>query len=130
MLHPTDFTAGNGAVATKDHLLNLLNSGQDTEQTLANVTFVLTLLQHTYGLFSDLEYCYKAVEIADRCRTQLDEMLRNCHHYKRIQRIGELRDMAIATASIYYKLQHESMQIGNLYDGMTAAKRGLLILAS
>lgn len=103
------FTQGNGAVAVKDHLLGLLNSPDDSDTRLENIEIVLTVLENTHGLFGDLNYCYKAVEIAVVARAYLDDMHGHCMHWKRIQRLNTLRDRCFKLEREYYKLQQRRM---------------------
>jgi hypothetical protein len=104
-MHSQDFTKGNGAVATKDHLLGLLHEPAP-DIRLDNIEVVLTVLENTHGLFSDLNYSYKAVEIATMAGQYLSDMLTHCQHYKRINRLVALRDRCGVLQQQYYRLQY------------------------
>jgi hypothetical protein len=103
----TDHTA----VATKDRLWDLLNDAPDKMEFLAAAELVLSTVQLTQGMWVELSYCYKVVELAeainDRCRSYLD----HCQHAMTIKRIEKVRQDAWMVRSHFYHLQQARMDV-------------------
>lgn len=97
------------AVATKDHLIKLLNGANDIhELTTVCETVIIPVLTHTEGFWIELNYCYKASEIAERAQREVESYLDTCQHHKTHQKLGSLRDKLRKLAESYFKLQHDA----------------------
>jgi hypothetical protein len=97
------------AVATKDHLLNLIDAAED-EKALIEVLdqSIIPVLTHTEGFWVELEYCYKAAEIADRSWTALDGFNVEGIHHTVAKRLEKYKDKMRALGDRYRKLQQDS----------------------
>ena len=82
------------ATETKDHLLGLLQV-DDPSERLDNCETVLTVLEHTLGLWSELGYAYKGVDIIERYIYVIcDEAKQQCGHHKRHERVRRILEKA------------------------------------
>lgn len=98
------------AVATKDHLLSLINSA-DNASALMEVleTSIIPVLRHTEGFWIKLGYCYKAAEIADRSYGALDGFINEGVHHARSKRLEAMKDTMRQIGDRYRILQHRHM---------------------
>ena len=96
--------ADNYAVEAKNGLLQLLLVN-DSEKLLQNIDAVLIVLENTHGLWQALNYCYKAAEIAERCRREIYEISSQTTHHKRLDRLNKLMDRACAAEKQYARFQ-------------------------
>ncbi len=97
----------------KDNMLALLNN---TGDSTVNIELINMILKHTYGLWADLHYCYKAGEITERCIEAIDEMLKVCHHRAR-PKLYRIRAECRRIGDEYRKLQNEYMY-GSVSDAI------------
>jgi hypothetical protein len=93
------------AINTAHTLYGVLNEANTAEQIRNAVSTVLTVLEHTHGMWAELHYSYKAQEIAKCCRDRLDEVTAMCSHWKTHEACGKLRQKAIKIEQEYYRLQ-------------------------
>lgn len=92
----------NGCVAVKAMLLDILKDAEP-DTLVESVETVLNYLELSKGFFMDCEYEYKAVEIAERCRSLLSDQQRDTTNHKRKARCERGRQRA-------YKLESELHQ--------------------
>lgn len=95
---------GNGAVAVKDKLFDVLN-GPDT--CLDSVERVLGILEITQGFFADCEYEYKGYEIAHRCLEILNA--EDTTNWRRLERINHLKQRCWSLESTFHSMKHDRM---------------------
>lgn len=88
------------AVSVKDNLLQLLNG----DDKFTAVETVLTVLEHTVGFWEELNYAYKAKEIAYRCCRELDGEHQTTKQRKEAVR---LRAKAFALEQLYREIEHK-----------------------
>lgn len=94
------------AIDCKAYLLDLLNE-RDTETLLVNIDRICLALPLTLGLWVELGYAYKGVDITDRCIDECNRLLAACGHPRRFQRIARLRDRAREVGACFRLAQHE-----------------------
>lgn len=91
----------NECIETKNRLLALLNKGATTDEILQNYETVLTVLENTRGLWADLEYTYKAVEILRRIEDDVDGLLREKLKIKTKRKAEFVKFVAIRVQNHY-----------------------------
>jgi hypothetical protein len=71
------------AVKVKDDLLTAMNS-KDTMESMVEFckTTLIPILTHTEGFWVELDYCYKAAEIAARAKAEIESYLWDATHWK------------------------------------------------
>ncbi len=92
-------------VDVKDRLWAMLNGAEDTMSYLVAAEMVLTTIKLTQGFWVELEYCYKAVEIANAINSVCRQYLDHCHHSSTINRILVLRQDAVEVREHFHRLQ-------------------------
>ena len=97
----------------KDILLDLLNEPVTDEERLEVIPKVLSALELTAGLWAELGYAYKGCEICERMIVLLNNMLDNCGHYKRHEKVGRIKGDAIRIAGLFAAMQHQYMYGNN-----------------
>lgn len=94
-------------VATKDHLLALINAAVDREAFVDLVkTVIIPIFTHTEGLWIEATYCYKASEILHRCVEQFNTYKTSCGHHLTLQMLDGLRLECVKLEERYHRLQH------------------------
>lgn len=101
-------------VKTKDHLLDLIRQGETDGEIIANCETVLTVLEHTTGLWRDTHYCYKASEIAQRIIDRLKTLDQT--HHARQRRLEPMYAWAHRLIARYNNLQLERFRVPNAYE--------------
>jgi hypothetical protein len=101
------------AVATKDHLLDLLNE-EDDGKRLDHIQQIVVALSLTKGLWAELHYAYKAVEILQRCAVELGCMGMQTAHWKSKKNLEDQRDAANKLADEYHRIQQDYV-MGNTH---------------
>lgn len=95
------------ATGQKDILLGMLNDASTDEDRLEVIPQVMTALELTVGMWTELGYAYKGNEIMERIIVMLNEMLTHCGHHKRHQRVDRLKQKAFEVAGMFVAAQHE-----------------------
>ncbi len=95
------------AMNTKDNLLNLLNEADDVPSLIMACETIATVLENTEGFWQELNYCYKASELANRCVVELHNV--HCQHWKTLRLIEKTRNKMRTLSEHYYALQQEYM---------------------
>lgn len=100
----------DNAVKVKDHLISLINdasSTNDHHQVIVCVeAVVLPVLLHAEGLWIELNYCYKAQEIAERCRREIEHFLGTCQHHKTLAKLETLKRKLHRVENHFHSLQN------------------------
>ena len=101
------------AVHVKNHLLTLIQNA-NTPQDLTEVcaTMIIPILEHTEGFWIELNYCYKAAELATLCVDILNRFLfldENLH-YKTKNKIEEVQSQLRCLADRYRSLQLQTVR--------------------
>lgn len=95
------------ALATKDHLLQLINGATNAQELMVVAETVTTVLVHTEGLWLELGYCYKASEIAQRLVTELASHEVDGVHHKTAEKLRTHRLTLARLAERYHTLQQQ-----------------------
>lgn len=98
------------AIATKDHLLSLLNGANDIHELVSACEKITIVLANTLGFWQELRYCYKGKEIAERCVDELNHYMMTCQHHKTLGMLAGHRDTLRALAELYHLHQEQSMK--------------------
>jgi len=93
------------ATDAKDGLLALLNE-TNPAKLRENIDIVNCVLGNTVGLWKELNYAYKGMEIAHRIVKLCDDQLKTCRNWKRERRIREQQQIALMHADTYNRQQH------------------------
>jgi hypothetical protein len=95
------------AVATKDHLIKMLNGANDVHELVTVCeTILIPVLTQTEGFWIELTYCYKASEIAKRAQDEVERYMDTCQHHKTHEMLAKLRDKLRLLVERYHHLQH------------------------
>ena len=94
---------------TKDYLLNDLNACQDIHELMEFVENKLfPIFEYTSGLWLECGYGYKASEIANRARKELEEHLKEKMHPKTEKKANHFVLKLRGYEEIYYRMDLES----------------------
>ena len=96
----------NTATQTKDHLLGLLQV-ENHNEFLENALKVMEAMVLTKGLWAELGYAYKGVDIAVLINDRCVDLLRDCHHAVTIEKINRVLVESNKTHQVFFRLQQE-----------------------
>lgn len=100
---------------TKDRLWDMLSQARDEDGRWDKIAYceqaekVLFVLDTTQGMFAELRYAYKAMEICERISDVCWEFLGHCCHAMTIKRVERVRNQALVLVSRFHRLQQEAM---------------------
>ena len=86
------------AVQTKDHLIEMIDAAITKSEIVVMTNTILTILEHTEGFWKELNYCYKAKEIAERLDYKLMYLCDDAEKHR-------LRMRVIKQVAKYHDLQ-------------------------
>jgi hypothetical protein len=87
----------------RDGLYALIDDAADVHSLCNNCETILTVLQHTQGLWLHAEYAYKAVEVCERARRAVGQYQTTCQHHKTHAKLQTLSDRLATMADAYHK---------------------------
>ena len=91
---------------TKDKLFAHIDGIKDV-QNLYDVceNIVIPVLENTEGLWKELGYCYKAVEVCNRATNKCSHFLETCQHAKTHEKVLKIKASLRKMAEHYHFLQ-------------------------
>lgn len=98
------------AQTTKTILFALIDDPIDLYTLFKNCQTIVTILDHTAGLWTELNFAYKAKEIAERAIDALRNWETRTEHHKTLAKIKAQIDTFNRLADNYHQLQQESMR--------------------
>ncbi len=96
------------AIQTNLHLRSLINNVETVDELYEVCEEIIApVLNHTEGMWIELKYCYKAVEIANLCIDSLNHWLNTCQHHKTILKLSQIKAKMQTISNRYYTYHHQ-----------------------